>query len=1278
MDFVDRNNQPITSIGVGQTATLRYTIENPNPQTAYADISHSFFPGMAVAAPLNVNETCSGSNFTISPGDLDVLFSGVVVMQGGTCTLSIDVTFNAAGSFSTSTSPLGGFPGGNAASATLSVTDPAPVFTMAFLDNSGATATVFAPGEIATIVYTVDARANTGPVKDFELSHVFPAGLTAATSPNASTTCIAGKETFSVLPNANSWSVRGYGVNGGQSCVFRLDVTSSAEGAYKLATGSFYNSVTTVPPATGTLTFENDTVPPRVQSIMRHDPTAYTTNEDALTWLVTFNEAINVGTVSADDFALTGSTANLSINRVNATTFEVTASGGDLAELDGLVSLSPNLPSTIEDLAGNVLVSNLVIGFSENFYQVRNDETAPFLIGFERFDPSGETTDADELVFKITFSETVRNVSAEHFQITGTTATGVLSGGTPDNDRLAQTTFIEGPQKTEQPERPVLRRGDEFFLTVSGGDLAELEGNVGLDLRVTKRVEPGLAYRGQTIGMMTEAGPPGIGVFVPSIFDDAGNRLVENEPSTDEAYTLTQTLDNTAPSVTIELPDTEATGAFTATFTFSEDVTGFELADLIVANGVASDLSRSGDTYTATITPQVPGEVTITVAEGAVTDEAGLSNLEASASIQAISSGASVEVVLSSETADPGSVVASAKISNPGSEPLPFVASVDVPWMDVTPTTGTISPLGQFDISVSLNEGVNALTPGDYRGTVTVTVGTAPAVSGVFAGGADGQPVQAAGEANPLAAQLTSGTVLVELPINVEIQQRYGSLQLVATTPAGLSGDERFTYASSLPEFDGLTLATTGGRASASSEKLIFGSYTLTQSAPSGWRVESFACSGDADGGTTFNAASDTATIDVDPGESLVCTYQNVRDEDAIRLATQRTIRNFMVRRADRVIESSPDLSRRFAERGSIQRGGMSADVTGAGRYQMSLSASLAGMRNAAAAEDARSEASFGSGETPFLENWDIWLAAEASGVEDNRADEKAKSDFALIQLGVDYLVREDLIVGAMAQYDWMDETSGEVFAEAGAISGAQVEGKGWMAGPYAVWTVRDTLVFDGLAMYGQSDNKVNPLGLYSDDFDTDRLLLRASLTGEFTSGPWRLRPQAVVTHFEERQDAYTDRLGIAIPGQDITLGRLRAGPQLIWHNASPDGGWVELSARVDGVWDYDAAELLNASGRLVGGAGDLRADVRFGFAAQLKSGPLVRFELGMGGFGTGDFEARTGRLEIRIPFGPEGLASAAALAAGPAMGVAGNCDGPRYGMGAAMQGMPSCGAGFR
>ncbi|MCZ4296487.1 Ig-like domain-containing protein [Henriciella marina] len=1471
LQFLDASDQEITTANVNEAVTVLYTLENPNRTSATFEFDHYLAAGRSIATPSNVSSTCPNSTLVPGPNYLQVDAS---INGASSCTIRIDIVSTIPGSFTTSTNSIDGSLGsGASAQGTINFVAP-PQFSMVFNPSSTTN------NDSAQVTYTINNVKNPNPATGLNFSHNFNAGLEVYQTPNASTTCVGG--TLFANAGAGSISYVGGSVPASSSCTINLLVGSEEAGTFIETTGDLSSGFGNSGTASGTLTV-TDVIAPRIRTIERANPSSGSTDADILTWRIRFTEAMDIATFTADQFVLTalggGLTADLTIVNADATQVEVRASGGNLPDFNGLVTLGLNSPSSIADLAGNVLVSFNPTEMRQDTFELINDSTPPMVTAFERYTPLEENTNADELVFKITFSEPVQNVGPDSFQVTGTSATGTdlrtFGGGEDINrDKIGQAMQVQEMGGKMGFEGRGLS-GQTFLLTVSGGDLATYNGVVGLDLalgggqingradppapivvirrisdyagngllsgepatdetytvdnrgpelasitRLTPNsevtdadtltwdfqfsrisplfaIEPSaftltgttatLSVERYSIGFYVTAsggdladlnGPVTIALSAGSV-DEFGNALTSGEPTgaNENSYTLKQaptdtegpdvsiaststgpvsgafpvtftftedvtgfvaedvtlgnaTLANFAPTdakvytadvtpsadgavtidiaanvatdaaengndaapqftivadasppgLSIELPGAETTGAFTATFTFTEDVTGFELADILLGNAAASDFAAtSGSVYTARITPSAPGTVSVSVAAAAGKDAAGNDSLEASVSLEAVSEIPEVVIDLSSDIADPEQAASVATISNPGSAPLPFTVQVDVPWITVTPLSGTISPLGTFDLSVSLNDAVNSLDPGDYLGTVTVTVGDAP-VALASMGGANGQPVQSGGNGGAVGVGLSAGTILVELPVNVAVQERFGNVQLVATTQEGPSGEASFTYASDVPAFDNLTLSTSNNRASASSGDILFGSYDITQMAPPGWRVKAFNCSGDLDGATLYDAATDTATVDVDPGESIVCVFENVRDEDAVRLATQRAIRNFMLRRADRIIDAAPELSRRFSDRDSAQRGGMSANASGAGYYQMDFSVSLSGARNAVVADEANTGARFNNSEASFLDGWDVWLAAEASGIRDDRADERSRTDFATVQLGVDYLLRDDVIIGAMAQYDWMEDEAREVFSDAGAVRGAQVQGEGWMAGPYAVWRVKDSLVVDGLAMFGESDNRVNPLGLYSDDFETERYMVRANVTGEIRSGPWTVRPQAGITQYKETQSAYTDTLGIKIPAQDISLGRFRAGPEVAWRNEFRDGSWLQLSGRLNAVWDYDSADLLTERGFLSTDDTDLRADARIGVATQTKWGPQVRLEVGIAGVGAGDFRAETARIEIRVPFGSGGLGQgvqALASAAG-GMGLGGRCDVPGGGVHSSFASQSGCSASMQ
>ncbi len=179
---------------------------------------------------------------------------------------------------------------------------------------------------------------------------------------------------------------------------------------------------------------------------------------------------------------------------------------------------------------------------------VTSDTTAPVLTSIVRQTPTSAATNADTLTFRVTFNETVLGVGAGDFRAIGTTASISIT--------------------------PV--SGSVYDAKLTGGNLASLNGPVGLDLALT-----------------------------PTIQDAAGNALPTTEPAIDETFIV----DNIAPtttSFTRQTPSTLITNADSLTFrvTFSEAVTGVGSEDFAVTGTTAtpSVTPVSGSVYDLTLT----------------------------------------------------------------------------------------------------------------------------------------------------------------------------------------------------------------------------------------------------------------------------------------------------------------------------------------------------------------------------------------------------------------------------------------------------------------------------------------------------------------------------------------------------------------------------------------------------------------------------------------------------------------------------------------------------
>ena len=96
------------------------------------------------------------------------------------------------------------------------------------------------------------------------------------------------------------------------------------------------------------------------------------------------------------------------------------------------------------------------------------------------------------------------------------------------------------------------------------------------------------------------------------------------------ATQLSVTYDATAPTVAISGASGSINAPFTATFTFSENVTGFTIGDIVAGNASVSAFSAtSASVYTALITPTADGAVTVDVAGAGAQDAAGNNNTAA-------------------------------------------------------------------------------------------------------------------------------------------------------------------------------------------------------------------------------------------------------------------------------------------------------------------------------------------------------------------------------------------------------------------------------------------------------------------------------------------------------------------------------------------------------------------------------------------------------------------------------------------------------------------------
>ena len=195
--------------------------------------------------------------------------------------------------------------------------------------------------------------------------------------------------------------------------------------------------------------------------------------------------------------------------------------------------------------------------------------------------------------------------------------------------------------------------------------------------------------------------------------------------ATNAAPQFTRTFDGGRPSLTIgsaaSLPAN--TAPVPVTFTFSEDVTGFELADIAVTNGSAGNFATvNAAEYTADITPTADGDVTVDVAENAALDSAtGTNGNLAAPQFSFMYDTTSPEVVITSSDSSP---------TNANPITVTFTFDEDVTGFELADVAVTNGSAGNF-ATVNAAEYTADITPTtDGMVSVDVAAGSAEDLAG--------------------------------------------------------------------------------------------------------------------------------------------------------------------------------------------------------------------------------------------------------------------------------------------------------------------------------------------------------------------------------------------------------------------------------------------------------------------------------------------------------------------------------------------------------------------
>ncbi|MEL6621151.1 MAG: autotransporter outer membrane beta-barrel domain-containing protein, partial [Pseudomonadota bacterium] len=1212
------------TVAQGGTSTLTVTLDNSG---GLLDATGAAFDvplptDMVVATPSNAATDCGPGILTATVGAATADLAGGTIPAGGTCSVSFDVTSVSADAAQTVTTgalttSLGDVTTG--AAATLNVTAaPLPIFTKLF-----APATI-TQGEVTTVTYTIDNSAALVPADAIVFSESFAGGVVLADPPNGTDTC-GGTSTGTA--GAGSFAYVGGGtVAAGDTCEVAFNVTSVEVGSPTLTSDDLVTSLGNSGTAAASLTVQAAPVP--LVSVSFDDVTIVQGGVSTLRIGIENVAAISATAINFTNTMPDGMIPDLATrNPTNGCNGTLNVSGGSEVftlvggSLDPFASCEITVPiqATQGGIQTNTLVVSSSLGDSTPAPASIDVTAAPAPTATALFVPD-TIVQGDVSTFTVSIDNAGALVSADTLDVTVPLPAGLVVAPTANAaSTCAAPTFAATP-------------GDSSF-ALTGGEVA---AGGTCDFAVDVRGTVDDAYTVTTGALTSSLGDGGTATASLTVTPaDTPLFSVALSPATiTQGLTSTAiyTIDNSAPlidattagfvgqvqsgleiaavpnaSTTCTAGAVQITGPGTFDFadgtilagetcTVSVDVTGTTVGTFDVAGGpLITSQGTSGNTVASLTVNDAPAP--------------GFGSRYAPPSIP---QGGTTRLILTVDNS-----------AGAGRSPRPAAGipasnlgfNVNLPaGLNLTDTPGLTNSCGGSatapanGTSVTLTGGsVAALSTCTVEANVTsMTQGAVPAISGALSSSLGGAALAPPSE--PL----------------VVTENLQGTVTFVQNTDT----DGNFGFSSSEAALN-FTIATVGGSGIFGPVSVDAGTYTVTQSRPAGLGNTSLTCSDDD---STVDVAAGTVTLNIAELEDVTCTFGSIGSQQE----TTDQINSFLNRRNNLILSNGPSSGRRMdrlnqgigrSQTLSFQQGDLASMTPfsfdllslGSGSYKFSTSSTQI-QRSSRMFRLAMDDVE-GNSQVWTPPRWDVWFEASFTKYE---ASQGSDGHFGIAYLGADYLLSADLLVGALVQVDSLDDGNDG--------TGATTEGTGWMFGPYMTARIGDNLIFDGRLAYGQSDNTISPFGTYADDFDSDRILIDASLSGNYDWNNWVVTPNLAISYIEDRQRSYVDSLGVTIPEQTVSLGQIRVGPTFSTTLDGQNGSVIRPSFTLNGIYNFSDTDGVVIVNDTSGETDGFRARIEAGVEIAGRNGARFQFSANYDGIGQSDFESYGARFQLSIP----------------------------------------------
>ena len=218
--------------------------------------------------------------------------------------------------------------------------------------------------------------------------------------------------------------------------------------------------------------------------------------------------------------------------------------------------------------------------------------------------------------------------------------------------------------------------------------------------------------------------------------------------------------------------------------------------------------------------------------------------------------------------------------------------------------------------------------------------------------------------------------------------------------------------------------------------------------------------------------------------------------------------------------------------------------------------------------------------------DWLVWSDVRHSAWNTNSSASDLNGNQVNALAGITHKMTPDFLLGVFGGY--------ETFNYDVASLNGHLKGGGWTAGGYVGWRIIPGIRFD--AGVAQSDiDYQGSAGTAAGSFQGSRTLVTTALTGVYKLTPaFELEPSARIYALWEKENAYTDSLGVVQADRSFSTGRASVGTKLIYRWAWSDTIALAPYAGIyaDNYFTRDDATtgtlytpgLQGASARVIGG----------------------------------------------------------------------------------------------